>query len=369
MNFGDRMKTYIPVARAKANDLAALSRLSDKAKEGLKPLLEPPLTKDEGVVTTDLAATVAAIQQKMPDRPFFFDPLDFEIPSRQTAALDTLTNAGRLFTPVVGLGRRAIDTHFMKSLVAKQRQGLCVRLKYDDLEDASEETWIQLAQLATSIQVSPSDIEILFDFASVNSSSIEGMKNAVLEFLRIQPRQFNCKAFGILASSCLSSVGGIDEDGEKAIERVELELWANLVYELDGTRRLSFGDYGIVHPDFVFSGPNPNSNAKIRYTRGSRITYFRGHGLYNPNRFPQYHDLAQRVVDSGIFLGAKFSFGDDVIQRCAAKERGPGNLGTWVMADMNHHLEFTSKQIPRLLGELFRVTSERQVRDVIHQDI
>lgn len=363
------MTTYIPVARAKTNDLAALSQLSDEAKGGVKSLIEPPLVKSESVVTTDLAAAVAVIQKKMPDQPFYFDPLDFEIPARQTAALDALAEAGHIFTPVVGFGRRAIDTHFLRSLVARQRRGICVRLKHDDLEDASDETWIQLAQLATAIQASPSDIEILFDFASINSSSADGMRNAVLEFLRAQPRQFEFDAFGILASSCLNSVGNIDEDGEKAIERVELDLWAGLVYELDGTRRISFGDYGIVHPSFTFSGPNPNSNAKIRYTRGSRITYFRGHGLYNPNRFSQYHDLAQRVVDSGIFLGADFSFGDNVIQQCAAKKCGPGNLGTWVMADMNHHLEFTSKQIPQLLAELLRATSERQVHDVVHQDI
>jgi hypothetical protein len=362
------MAAYTPVTKAKANDLSALSLLSATAKQNIKPLIEPPVTRGESGFTTDLSAATTSLRLKAGDLPFYFDPLDFEIPSRQAAAFEELSDSNCAFTPVVGLGRRALDTHVIGSLVAKHRRGLCLRLQRDDLEDASEETWVRLAQLASETQVSSTDLDLLFDFGQIAHFQISSLRNMVLDFLRAQPRFFKIRNIGILASSCLSSVTNIDLDGKQAIERRELELWASLIYELDGTRSVSFGDYGILSPQFVLSGPNPNSNAKIRYTRGSRTTYFRGHGLYNPNRFDQYHALAQRVVDSGLFLGAPYSFGDDVIQRCADRASGPGNLGTWVRADTNHHLEFTAQQVPRLLGELLQVSNEQQVRDVVLQD-
>ena len=62
----------------------------------------------------------------------------------------------------------------------------------------------------------------------------------------------------------------------------------------------------------------------------------------------QYHELAQRVVDSSVYIGRDHSFGDDYAWRCAYMEVSSGNLGTWVEVDMNHHLVYVAAQLPQM---------------------
>ncbi|MBF3728241.1 hypothetical protein ISG25_37580, partial [Burkholderia pseudomallei] len=70
-------------------------------------------------------------------------------------------------------------------------------------------------------------------------------------------------------------------------------------------------DYGVIHPDFSDIGPNKYMNAKIRYTVGDKIVYFRGHGLLHPVKdYNQYYDLAKKVVTDTRYRTRKYSFGD-----------------------------------------------------------
>jgi len=87
--------------------------------------------------------------------------------------------------------------------------------------------------------------------------------------------------------------------------------------------------------------------------------------LYKPNRFAQYHDLAQQVMDSDLYLGEQYSYGDRRIAHCASHQCGPGNLATWVQVDTNHHLEYTSSQIARLVHDISGASNEDQVNEAI----
>jgi hypothetical protein len=115
---------------------------------------------------------------------------------------------------------------------------------------------------------------------------------------------------------------------------------------------VGYGDYGVIHPDFSQSAPSPNANAKIRYTRGQSIHYFRGTSLYKPSNFPQYHELARRVVNSQHYRGQEYSVGDGEMWDCAHRGTRPGNLGTWVRIDQNHHIVSTIEQVGILTNRL-----------------
>lgn len=124
----------------------------------------------------------------------------------------------------------------------------------------------------------------------------------------------------------------------------------------------------MVHPDFSDVQSSKNANAKIRYTTGGKIVYFRGHRLSDPPGYPQYQGLARQVIGASFFRGSSYSFGDDFTARCAAFGlRNPGNLGQWLEADMNHHMQYTIQQLERLIVEIKSAPVEDVVSDKLFE--
>lgn len=159
----------------------------------------------------------------------------------------------------------------------------------------------------------------------------------------------------------MKTVSNIPKDGVGGILRNELKLWMRLESDLVGSTNLIYSDYGVMHPDFTDIGSSKNANAKIRYTEGGMIYYFRGHKLFDPADFPQYHTLANDVKNSSIYQGSSFSYGDRYIDDCAGYKIGSGNLPTWVLADMNHHMEYCAQQIEKLVIEVTKIPSQNEI--------
>ncbi len=65
-------------------------------------------------------------------------------------------------------------------------------------------------------------------------------------------------------------------------------------------------------------------------------------------------ELAQKIINSGHYLGAKFSWGDSEILRCSNKEF-KGNAGQWIAIDTNHHLAYVIAEV----AEFERITAAR----------
>ncbi len=362
------MRDYVPVIKAKPNDLSALKTLSALAKARVFPLIESPILVSGGSLETRAVDAAHAAAKFLPDLPFYFDPLGIESSDRQLLAYQTLLETDAIFVPTFGLARQQMPLKALSTLVSGVNGRFAVRLEIADLDDA-DNTWDNITNLVSTFDVSSADVTIFLDFAQIGGKDLDQLKDLALDFLACQPRALAGLTIVLLGSSALHTVSDVPLDGNIDVARRELSLWGRLSFELADSRAVSFGDYGIVDPSFVFAGgPSGNANAKIRYTRGASTTYFRGHGLYNPNRFPQYHSLAQRVVESPVYMGENFSFGDKRISACAAHECGPGNLATWVRTDMNHHIEYTAAQIARLAQDLASVVSEAEVEDAIAQD-
>ncbi|WP_230947891.1 beta family protein [Burkholderia territorii] len=65
--------------------------------------------------------------------------------------------------------------------------------------------------------------------------------------------------------------------------------------------------------------------------------------------YNQYYDLAKKVVTDIRYRTREYSFGDSYIDDCARKLGKPGAPGTWVRADMNHHVTYVAEQVDRLV--------------------
>lgn len=373
---------YVPIIKGKRYDTEALGKVFEDVRGLIKPLVEAMPTEryktTTGPVTVDhnVAMFVNSIDKYIPSCQMYVDfygLLPDEKMKDGSSAIITgfslLKKCGRVVTPTYGLDRDDKLWTQLRSVVSSFDQGFCFRISIDDLDDMAEETWGQIMERASDMGLSASQVDIVIDMRFVGDKDENELKNIVIDFLALNPEAARYRSITVAGSSALKTVSEIKKDGVGEVIRKELRIWAGLRRDMDETLNLSFGDYGIVHPDFSTVGPNPNTNAKIRYTAGSRIIYFRGHGLKRPvNDYAQYRDLAAKVCADSRYRGENASFGDKYIYECALRPKNGGKFGnpaTWVRADMNHHISYTAQQTSRLIATFSHVHSNRAAETAI----
>ncbi len=365
---------YTPIVKGKANDFKAVANLTSVSKSSIKPFIELLPVPEQTKIDKHLEKFANNLSQHLPSGEIFVDFYGL-VPGNVTengenavaAGFQALADHGRLVTPAYGFERDAAVWPHLRTVVKKMNRGFCFRVDIDDLDDQTEDTWLEIIERSSELKIAPPETDLLIDLRDIREFDRGKLKDFVLDFLSYKPAANKYRSITLAGSSALKTVTEIPKDGVGEIVRNELLLWAQLQSDLDGSATLNYADYGVVHPDFTDIGPNKNANAKIRYTKGSKLVIFRGHKLYDPSDFPQYHALAERVCKSNYYEGKTFSFGDRFIDDCAnhTNGQGPGNLGNWVLADMNHHMEYTARQMAKLTQKIVPDLSEQKIEELV----
>lgn len=135
-------------------------------------------------------------------------------------------------------------------------------------------------------------------------------------------------------------------------ERVDWTLWKEVLKRANLLTRLpGYGDYAIQHPTIPPGGFIGSAN--IRYTQSDHWMIFRGRKVTSEKAggYEQYRHLAQIVSNYPGFSGARFSWGDKLIKRCAQDASTPtGNQSTWRGVGTSHHLAFVMHQLSNQVG-------------------
>ncbi|MGH8547449.1 MAG: beta family protein [Methylococcales bacterium] len=361
---------YTPIVKGKANDFKAVANLTSGARAAIKPLIELLPVPAESSIDPHLIKFADNIANHLPSGEIFVDfygllPGDVTRDGANAVAtgFHMLVDRGRVVTPAYGFDRDDAVWTQLRSVVKRMNCGFCFRIDIDDLDDQAEDTWSEIIERASELKIVPAQADLLIDLRDIRQMDTAKLKGLVVDFLSLKPPGDAYRSIILAGSSALKTVADIPKDGVGEISQRELRLWMQLQSDLAGSTELTYADYGIVHPEFSDAGPNKNANAKIRYTKGAKFVIFRGHKLYDPSDFKQYHVLADRVRSSNQYEGRKFSFGDRYIDDCASYILGPGNLGNWVLADMNHHLEYTTKQVANLLQKVTSDLSEDEIEE------
>lgn len=356
------LPVYVPIIKGKVNDLCAFGALAPRLRDEVKPLIEAmPINPKKPNVDEHVHKLCNYIRKHAPLGQAFVDFYglmpDAVTPDGTNATLygyGLLKAFGRAVTPVYGLDRNDELWPDLGKVAQGFQRGFAFRLRRDDLaEYLFDDTWAQVVGRSSQMRLRASDIDLILDFGSMVGTEIAEISEIVSTFLFSNPRIRDYRSVVIVASSALKTVGEVERDNMTEVVRNELHLWAALWRDMPDDIKPIFGDYGVVHPDFSDFGPNKNINAKIRYTVGDRILYYRGHGLNHPVKdYDQYHGLARAARADRRFQGRGFSFGDSRVDDCASGLIGPGSTGMWVKADMNHHLSYTTLQVNRLIPVL-----------------
>lgn len=363
---------YSPIVKGKLNDLKALGMISGAARAQIKPLIEAMPLPRGGDIDKHLYKLAHYLVKHVPLGEIYLDFYGL-LPGHKIADGKDATIAGfnlvkalgRTVTPVYGFGRDDSLWQALIPIVENNAQGLCFRVDVDDLDDQADDTWGQILERSAELGLWPNQIDLMIDLRDVMKFEFDELQGIVEDFFGINPNIRGYRSVILAGSSALKTVGDIPKDGVGHVVRRELSLWTRVQREVVPDLPLVFGDYGVIHPEFSDQGPNKNVNAKIRYTDRGRIIYFRGHGLLRPEKdFAQYRALAAQVRDSDAYQGRQFSYGDRYIDLVADFNTTSGNLGSWVLADMNHHLEYATLQMSKLVPKVLQVADETELEEM-----
>ncbi len=345
---------YVPILKAKAGEADAISRLSTDIRRHTTPFFDIPSPSAYGKRDLDeqLDCAAANIARAVDGSGFVYvDTFDIALAKRCRDATHPVVRAhhlcralGLLTIPVTGFDRDDDHLFAVRAVVAAGTSGACIRLDDQDIEEPDDLVDFVLER-CFSLDLPPSRVDILLDFRSIATHDVAGLKGLTVDAVRALTLAARFRTITVAASNFPRDVTGIPRDGHGFIERVEYRLWMGLSAVLADATALRFGDYGIVHPEFVDLPAVPNANAKIRYTTDEHWFVVRGHQLSKPPGFGQFPLLANEVLTSPYFCGDRFSYGDEYIARCAAGAVSTGNLRTWVGVDMCHHVHFATSQV------------------------
>lgn len=351
---------YTPILKGKANDLKALGKVPRAFIHRLSPVVEL-LSPNEGE-SLDVAHARFAHQLRKfcPLHTISVDlhaiPPDGRLRDG-SLALEALcaylSGVGLRFVPVYGFDHEPELWDRVASIGRRDGRGLTFRLKPEDLE-ACEDTVAEVIGRLKDAGISAAETHLLIDLGSLAAADgieLVRLRSACQDFIEAASSAADFLGLSLAGSSMPGDVSEVPVEGTKTYSRRELALWAETIVSLP-SRAVGYGDYGIVHPSFSDKIIATNANAKIRYTGQTDHHIFRGYNLKNGLKYQQYHELAQRVVTSPIYMGRDYSVGDERTWLCSQHEVSCGNLGTWVEADMNHHLVFVGAQLPRVASLL-----------------
>jgi hypothetical protein len=352
---------YVAALQNKRGELAALENASEESWERLVPLVHfvGSPTRTEALRGPTVAEWVKKVSKAVGSHPFYLDVMrlapTFPVVTTQgeVPVLEHLFRTARKrglgFIPVVSVGESSADhARLVADAVLEDGHGVALRYRIRTVPPTGNDTRATLfeaALLETSCDVGDADVLIDLEYIDPDVAlEPDDLAPALNEILGVG----SWRSVVVLGSSIPSMMSCVAEGTVGSLARREWELWSGLAESSGLARVPAFGDYAVQHPrppQDVAGGGN-TMRANIRYTAGSETLVARGRGPVSQDT-EQYRDLCQQLVERGEFMGRDYSWGDAVIDGCAAGDVPVGNQNTWRGAGTSHHLKFVTDQLRR----------------------
>jgi hypothetical protein len=258
--------------------------------------------------------------------------------------LEALHEEGSTPIPVVGLDRDTAYLRAVRAILSETGSALCVRLQAEDFVDA-EHTAEQVGDLRARLGAGDVPAHVILDFRSIENVADEVVRTQSRAVYQRLSRE-GISRFVLLASSMPSSLSGMPTNTVRRIDRREFPLW-RAIYE-DSGGAVAYGDYGIVHPEYVDLDPRViRPAAKIRYT--SSQTWVVAKGRQYVLEPTQYRYLAALILREPEHRRGANGWGENYLRDCASGDEPSSNLERWVAVDTNTHIEFAIRQTTRIV--------------------
>jgi Beta protein len=354
-------RKYVPVLKWKMGEYQALSRLSDKVKDRVVPLLEiPPAGYDfeakqvKKTPAEQLKDFGKRLFSKWGDRKCYVDLKFFE----DSARADGEHCLSHVFhqvsehecgaVPVISLQS---DTSFLKAVAAIdgiEQLGVAIRLSGSDFDETDLAKKVE--RCASRAGVPWGETDIIIDLCTPEYIP-KGVFRAGLTARLAAIPALNKTRSEIVIGTSYPEVLAASKEQEQHIQRKEWLSYKDFVGNLSPRTQIpTFGDYAAAHPSLVeldmrFVTPY----AKLRYTLEDSWYVAVGKAVRTAG-FEQYQKMCEELIKKEFFDGPEFSAGDEYIYECAKGRVTTGNLSTWVWVATNRHITKTVSDLASFHG-------------------
>ena len=347
--------SYSPFVKTKRGESKALKELDSRVKHSIVPFFDV-LALSRGVTSESdvhkhLEKQVSMVELAWADQNIcYVDLYDVNPAARALDGVHPLTLINALlekkkisYVPVAGLARDLNYLVALRSVVNDGGSALALRLEVEDLLLPSN-LKVKILTLVSELGAVNLPLHILIDCRSLVGQDVRKLKNAIQTALPVI-RSLSPVRITLAASSMEANVSGFKKNTINRIKRDDLALWIDVCQA--GAWDVGFGDYGVIHPDYVDLDPTViKPTAKIRYTTGSEWIFVKGFRWIDDTS--QHHHLSKQLAACSEFRGDD-SWGGHYIESAAVGRSKYGTLETWVTVDQNSHITLTSKQVERIL--------------------
>jgi hypothetical protein len=347
---------YVAALQNQAGERDALGHVSADVWERMTPLLHfvGPKTAPAEFTSQRVRGWVKKLAPVVGAHPLYVDVARMDPthpvathagPSPVLASIYEASRAhGLRFVPVVWVGESS-DAHRRIVADAALHDGHGVALRYrmrQYVPSVGTSAGRYVAAELTALGWEPKDADLILDLEYIDADDEldpDGMAASLNDMLAGPWR-----SVVLLGTSIPKMMSCIDEGTVGSLRRKEWELWSQLqACRLD--RMPAFGDYAIQHPEPPHDGGGPGMRANIRYTANGDTLVARGFGAIYEEGNEQYKGLCEQLVARTEFAGRNYTWGDEVIDDCAAGAIEPGGQRVWRGAGTSHHLKVVSQQV------------------------
>ncbi|VVE77435.1 beta family protein [Pandoraea sputorum] len=353
---------YVPVLKWRQGEYMALSRLDNLIKDNVTPLLEIPteawdFEADAPAKSIDdhLAKFGGRLKQKWGARRCFVDSPYYDDGQRVDGGVHHLSHifelarkAGAAPVPVVGVGRGKAYVGAVKDIVAKDGRGACVRLVVDDFGPSLH---ADLGGLLQRIGITVADADLVLDCGADVVSSPKTQAIVWKGLLDQLPVIGKWRSLAVVGTAFPDRLPASTFRPSGRVPRNDWLGYKALVGILGKDSRIpTFGDYCVSHPQTEMMDPRMlDPNAKVKYTIDDEWFIALGTQVKKNGR-AQYANVCATIVKAHppVFLGPKFSYGDEFIDACAAGTGSTGGTSTWPTVASNHHITKVVRDVASL---------------------
>jgi hypothetical protein len=359
---------YSPFVKTKRGEARALKELDTATKGAITPLFDV-LALPSGVTADDEVEKHLAKQIRMIELAWsgqgacYVDLYDINPAVRTPNGVHPLVYVNAAlekvrigYIPVAGLARDVNYLVALRGVLGGTTAALALRLELEDLLLPAGLS-VRMKSLMRDIGAQALPIHVLIDCRSLVNRDMQGVKSAIRAALP-EIRLLHPIRLVLCASGMVSDMSDYKKNSINRVKRRDLDMWMNIAQSV--APDLEYGDYGVIHPDYVDLDPKViKPAAKIRYTTHGEWIIVKGTRWMDDTS--QHHHLSADIAKCPEFRGAD-CWGGNYIETAAAGRLSYGSLETWVTVDQNAHITLTRKQVERVLMPLRQLGASATVQ-------
>lgn len=201
-----------------------------------------------------------------------------------------------------------------------------------------------LNQCISLLNIHPNNVDVILDLGDIQQVTTNLYQQVLISCTSIinQSPWRNI----ILSSTCYpTSQAGIPQNQIYSLPREEWQLWTQIIQHGQLQRTPSFSDYPTASSVITSVDPRFMSQyAAVRYSDHSNWIFVKGTAVRG-NGWGQTQSLCQILINSPVYFGRQFSWGDDYIFNRAHGNYTSGGSKEWRKIAHTHHLTMVAQQL------------------------